>query len=326
MDKKEYRKFGGRVGNLTSYTSFWLADDHMLVCEDSGFLEKYKRFYFKDIQAVVVKKTNNGIITTLVVFVLAMICLWFLGHATKGWNIFWDILTGFLFLILVINIFKGQTCNTYIQTAVQKDKLNGLNRVKKFDSFLSILKPLIQSFQGEMDTLILQTQYEEALGKMAVTQRDQSQQIEQESLLHTVLFLLFIIWSFLVGMGYRLNNEPFYYLILFIYLALAIGNIMAVVKQLKINLKPAIKNWAWVSLVFMGLLLLMGYVSVIALSIGMAKAHPHAKDFSSMNFLTAIPGNHFMKGIFLFAIFVSFLIGSVGLILSAKPRSEESKP
>ena len=98
MDKKEYRKLGRSTGNIASYSSIWLAGDHFLVCEDSGFIEKYKRFYFKDIQALIVKKTNKGIIISLVLFVLTMFCLWFLAHASRRWNVFWEILSGFLFL------------------------------------------------------------------------------------------------------------------------------------------------------------------------------------------------------------------------------------
>ena len=188
MDKKEYRRFGGRVGGLVSHSSIWLADDHLLDCKDSFFTERYRRFYFKDIQALVVNKTIESLMTTLLASIFAMGSLWFLSHATKGWFIFWSIVTGFFFIILVVNILKGQSCRTFIQTAVQKEQLSGINRIKEIENLLVIIKPAIQSFQGEIGPQDLEVKYEEYLEKSLKVQAGQSQPIEQDSTLHTMLF------------------------------------------------------------------------------------------------------------------------------------------
>ena len=325
MDKKVYRKFSGRRGGLAAYSSIWLAVDHMLVCEDSLFIERYKRFYFKDIQALTVKKTDKSFIVDLVFFVLTMASFWFLAHAAKGWNIFWGIIAALFFFNLVINIFKGQNCKVFVQTAVQEEELKGLDRVKKFEKFLKMIRPLIQSFQGEMDPQILETKYEEYFEKAQRAQAHSSQDKEQDSLLHTALFLLFFVWSFLIGAAYFFNNGILHAMVIIIYAVLVILNILAVVKQLRINIKPAIRVWAWVSMASMGIFLMMGYIALIIFGMESAKSHRDLDLYSNMDILRYLPDNHIGKAIILIAFVVALLLGIVGLLLSARPRSKEGK-
>jgi len=324
MDKKEYRRLGGRGRDFNGYSSIWLADDHLLFCEAS-YIEKYKRFYFKDIQTLMVKKTKSSLVTTIVALVLAIGSLLLLADAKKGWDIFWGILAGFFFFILLINIIKGQSCKAYIQTAVQKEELKGLVRVKKFEKFLKIVEPLVRSFQGEMDLNTLGIKYEESLAKSPQRQTHQPPPTGQDSLLHTVLFSSFIVLSFFIGVVYFFNNVVLYLLVAVVYLMALVLNIRAVVKQFKINFGPVLRNWAWVSLGGLGMFILMGYVSLFTLSFTNALAHRHSPMFTNEDLINAIPDNHFVKGIILAAFAVSLLIGIVGLVLSARPRAH-AKP
>src|SRR5580698_2302749 len=41
-------------------SALWLGGDHLLLVETSGFTENYKRFYFRDIQAITVQETRRG--------------------------------------------------------------------------------------------------------------------------------------------------------------------------------------------------------------------------------------------------------------------------
>lgn len=322
MDKKDYKKFGGRIGNLTSNSFIWLAGDHMLVCEDSQFIEKYKRFYFKDIQALIVKRTINSLITSIVLFILTAGSLWFLAHARKGWNIFWEILAGIEFFILMVNIVKGQSCLTYIQTAVQKERLKGIKRVKRVEKLLKSIGPLIRSFQGEIDPQLFEAQYEGLLEKAQKAQALQPPPIEQDSLLHTVLFFVFLIWSLLVGAVYLYSNVVIYIVILVIYAILAILSIMAVVKQTRIKIKPAIRNWTWGALVVMVVSLILGYFTLcFAIGFTSTRASHDVDPYSmTMDILKYIPDNHVIRTIILIVFYTSLLIGIVGVFLSARPR------
>ena len=326
MDKKEYRRFGGRVGGLVSHSSIWLADDHLLDCKDSFFTERYRRFYFKDIQALVVNKTIESLMTTLLASIFAMGSLWFLSHATKGWFIFWSIVTGFFFIILVVNILKGQSCRTFIQTAVQKEQLSGINRIKEIENLLVIIKPAIQSFQGEIGPQDLEVKYEEYLEKSLKVQAGQSQPIEQDSTLHTMLFLLFTVWSLMIGMVYSFNNGIFHHMILVVYMALVILNVMAVVKQSRINMKPTIKNWAWVSLASLCITTVVGYITLFIVMGELARTYhrfgSYSDPYSQLDFMKYILDHNIGKTVVLVAFPVTFLIGIIGLILSARLKRE----
>src|SRR4051794_11160105 len=43
----------------TGNGSLWLGPDHLLCIDSSGYTENYKRFYFRDIQALFIRETNT---------------------------------------------------------------------------------------------------------------------------------------------------------------------------------------------------------------------------------------------------------------------------
>jgi len=327
LDKRQYLKFGGITGGLTSYSSIWLAHDHMLVCTSSQFLERYKRFYFKDIQALIAQRTNKSGIKTLIYFALSLGPLWYFAHSAKAWHFFWGILAGFFIILLIDNILKGPSCKVYIQTAVQTEEIKGLKRTKKFEQFLKKIRPLIQSFQGELDELFLQAKFEAFSEKSMQAQAGHSQPIEQHSLPHTVLFFLLIAWSLLIARFYFFHNSILGTIIFVFYLVLMVLSISAVVRQSRINVNPAIRNWAWMALILMGICSLMFYILMINSSLALARNHPNIPDYSGMDTFNSLsklnPKNNIVaKVILLFTILASFLAGSIGLILSARTRSD----
>src|SRR6185503_16307515 len=56
---KVYRRLPGRESGLLSYSRLWLGPDHLLLARTTFFSEEYKRFYFRDIQAIVMRKTRR---------------------------------------------------------------------------------------------------------------------------------------------------------------------------------------------------------------------------------------------------------------------------
>src|SRR5262245_127100 len=56
----------------TTSSSLWLGGDHLLVVESNGYSEKYRRFYFKDIQALTICKTRTTMVRVIGVGVLAL--------------------------------------------------------------------------------------------------------------------------------------------------------------------------------------------------------------------------------------------------------------
>lgn len=156
MLKKDpnYRRLKlGRAG-LASTSSFWQAPDHLLVVEVAGTVEKYRRFYFRDIQAVIIQKSKVRMLWTISLAVGLLLMLLILFQV--NWSpqsdeapVFFIFLTVVLVLIitLVMNLLRGPTCVVLLRTAVQTQILPNINRRKKAIQLVEQLGPAIIAAQ-----------------------------------------------------------------------------------------------------------------------------------------------------------------------------------
>ncbi len=145
-----YKRLSKRGSILNQY-SLWAAPDHLISISASIFSEEYKRFYFQDIQTLILHKTEawrvwNWLLGGLgAIFVLVAI-------ASKGpVAVFAGIVSAMVLLILSINYVLGATCACYIQTAVQKERLYTLNRIRRAQKILDSLKPSILGAQRKSE-------------------------------------------------------------------------------------------------------------------------------------------------------------------------------
>lgn len=142
-------KLGGR-GSFNS-SSYWLGPDHLFVVEVSNYTERYRRFYFRDLQAVIVQQTNtrlvwNIVLVALPVFALAIFSLASGGNvSSSGMLVFFGIVLGIFGLLLLIHNRRGPTCSVHLRTAVQTQKLSNINRWRQADRLIAELTPLIQA-------------------------------------------------------------------------------------------------------------------------------------------------------------------------------------
>jgi len=156
MLKKDpgYRRLKlGRAG-LTSTSSFWQAPDHLLIVEVTGCVEKYRRFYFRDIQAVIVQKTrtrslwNVGLIMGLLLMLVILLQVSWDGRSDDAAGLFICAFLAFsLIASLALNLLRGPTCTVLIRTAVQTQVLPNINRRKKADKLVEQIGPAIIAAQ-----------------------------------------------------------------------------------------------------------------------------------------------------------------------------------
>ena len=153
MSKPEsiYRRLPGRGVTLTHYAYLYLGPDHLLQSAATGYSETYKRFYFRDIQAFIIRRTGIWTIWLLALLVPALFFAIFaiLAPDAVGAAILWTI-AGVLLLGSVINLLLGPSCVCHLQTAVQTEKLPSLKRLKKAQKLLNQIKPLIEAEQGRL--------------------------------------------------------------------------------------------------------------------------------------------------------------------------------
>src|SRR4030095_8113184 len=68
-----YRRLPGMGRNLMSFSRLWLGRDHLLAVYSTGYSENYKRFYYRDIQALITRTTSRGKIWIVVFAVPAAV-------------------------------------------------------------------------------------------------------------------------------------------------------------------------------------------------------------------------------------------------------------
>ena len=135
----------------TGNSCLWLGPDHLLCIDSNSFNETYKRFYFRDIQALIIRKTDRYkyAALTLGVFggffaVLAGVAGGAIGRTV------WLSIAGFVWFIMLLNLAFGPTSVCCLQTAVQIEELPSLNRLRRARKVLNRLRPLIAAAQGEL--------------------------------------------------------------------------------------------------------------------------------------------------------------------------------
>ena len=141
-----YRKLSGR--NSVSYQRLYQADDHLLVA-DGIIQESYRRFYFKDIRAMIVGKSVRGVVYNTALPLIALSIGSFVFTGTVPAVIVGGIWLGIFFLILLVNLIKGPTSNCYIVTAVQTYRIASLGRLFKARKVIEQITPLIQAAQAD---------------------------------------------------------------------------------------------------------------------------------------------------------------------------------
>jgi hypothetical protein len=148
---KEYQKLPGtKKGLLFGRYTLWQGADHILHVYSRLGVEDYKRFYFNDIQAVVIRKTPVGQIQNALLGSFALLFTFATLTFNGGWSVFCEIAAGIMMVSLLVNFFRGPTCETRLMTAVQTEKMNSLHRLKNAFKAMDRLRPDIHSVQGKL--------------------------------------------------------------------------------------------------------------------------------------------------------------------------------
>jgi hypothetical protein len=146
-DLTPYRRLPGTGAGAFERVKLYLGPDHLLMVSSSGYTENYKRFYFRDIQAITLCKSVRGHVWSgiwgFMAFLSAIIALQVGGAAL----VVWSAITGIFLVLLGINFGAGPTCVCRIQTAVQTRTLASLNRVRSTRKVLAQLRALIETSQ-----------------------------------------------------------------------------------------------------------------------------------------------------------------------------------
>src|SRR5215469_8680654 len=130
-----------------SRSEIYLGEDHLLHAKQIMLFEKYRRFYFSDIEAISFSKSDRWIWFSVVWgFLLFCSLFWYLGHQT------WCYVVGALFCLffgglLLSNLIAGPTYVVNIQTAAQIRRLRPVERENQLVKFQGMIVPIVMQAQ-----------------------------------------------------------------------------------------------------------------------------------------------------------------------------------
>ena len=170
-DSCHYKKISSGTTFVTSHR-LYLGDDHLLAVEGS-ITEHYRRFYFKDLQAVVIRKTIKGTMTNiiLVIFLLCAFDLFVSGVAV--FYKFGITLGSIILICLVFNLIKGPTCECRFKTSVQFERIDSICYLPKAHKVVKLIMPMIQQAQGSFTQEDMYLRFAQASGPGSVIKESQ---------------------------------------------------------------------------------------------------------------------------------------------------------
>jgi hypothetical protein len=144
-----YRKLPGHRRGLFRGASVWLGPDHLLLVRSMRFREEYKRYQFRDIQAIVVAQTKRFHISTRAI---GIAILWFILSlflwTRANWGPVLMIAVAVLLFAAWVIVSGFFSCQARIHTAVSRDDLPSLYRKWTARRFLREVEPRITAVQG----------------------------------------------------------------------------------------------------------------------------------------------------------------------------------
>jgi len=150
--KMKYKRVPGGRRGFFRRASLWLGDDHLLAVTGWRFTEDYKRYYYRDIQALVLARTRRWAVT-LPWFVVALCLATFALVAQAGsiaWlpEVGWNLLLALALAWLFVSLKASVRCS--IQTAVSREELPSILRLWSAQRALRILADRIAQAQGTL--------------------------------------------------------------------------------------------------------------------------------------------------------------------------------
>ena len=143
-----YKRLPGSGCGFGTHVTLWQASDHMLMVRASSVGERYRRFFFRDIQAFFLRPSRRSLWNRIVFGVLVL----FSGGGAAATDGAVSALLCSIAVILAVafgaDLVRGQTCNCYVKTAVQTERLVSLGRIRKAELVLERLYPLVREAQG----------------------------------------------------------------------------------------------------------------------------------------------------------------------------------
>lgn len=157
-----YTRLATARSGLAGIGSLWLGPDHLLLVSNSFGVERYRRWFFKDIQALVACRTARRLVWNLVVGFCGLLIA--AGAATCAiesrtstsdkevllvFAVIFAGLAAVCFGFTLANSLLGPGCAVFVQTPFGFDKLSLPGRLRAFERIAARIAPLIEAAQRQ---------------------------------------------------------------------------------------------------------------------------------------------------------------------------------
>lgn len=144
-----YRKLTPMKRGLGALSQLCFAPDHLLHISSTGYSESYRRFFLRDIQAMLIVHTARRVIYASVFVIVGLLAL-MIVHSADGGAVGMGIVAGIVAALLLWNHLRGPGCRVVIITAVQQESIDALCRLPRARKVLAELRPLIEAAQADL--------------------------------------------------------------------------------------------------------------------------------------------------------------------------------
>lgn len=278
MARKEkiYKRVPGRPFSPFGVNTLWYGPDHLLMVESVFFKERYKRFYFKDIQSIALHRTATHWVWA---------CLWsafallfgVIAYLVPGTPYVSGTIFGFSIVALGMNLFMGPGCQVFLQTAVQRQRIFTLKRVRTAVKAMDRIKTFVEEQQGGWEK---QKSIDAHKKQMSVAPsgpdttpvttvleiKEKAPAGPYRPLLHKILFGLLAVLGGVGVVQIVLKNLPLGLLEALLHGVVQIMVIVTLVRWYRHLKGTAIAKMNWLVLILIAFYTVVGYILYFAVS------------------------------------------------------------
>jgi hypothetical protein len=207
-----YRRLTRRARSLGGYSQLWMAPSHILLLRSTRFREHYARFALADIQAVVITELPSRM--PLQTALGAVAALWMFGSTLMSSSFakgFFLVTGGIALAFAIADIARGPRCRCFLHTAVSREPLTPVGRMRTARNFLAQLQPAIEAVQGAVAVEQIQhledRSSSQSLGGPGAAVDQPPEIAQQPGYLPETVFAVFLVNAALILASLVLHNS-----------------------------------------------------------------------------------------------------------------------
>jgi hypothetical protein len=148
MTGSSYLRLSPKNRTWTGFSQAWMGSDHLLIVNSNRLVERYQRFAFADIQAIVVAEGGRRAVWQAAAASVSFAAsIWVQFSFGKG---FFAAIGLAALVLAVLDLARGPRCRCVLQTAVSGERLYPISRMRTARSFLAAIIPAIEIVQGSV--------------------------------------------------------------------------------------------------------------------------------------------------------------------------------